>query len=64
MSTNSDEPEGFWAAFKKGYEDEEVARKKDDAPIEQKLAEGAIEGVVETVAHPFRWFRSLVKPPK
>lgn len=64
MNTNSNETEGFWAGFKKGYEDEEAARKKDDAPIERKLAEGAIDGVVETVAHPFRWFRSLVKPSK
>lgn len=64
MSTNNEEPQGFWAAVKKGYEDEEVARKKDTAPLPQKLAEGAVDGVVETVAHPFRWLRSLIKPSK
>ena len=64
MTTDNEKPDGFWAAVKKGYEAEESARKKDDAPLERKLAEGAIEGVVETVAHPFRWLRSLVKPSK
>jgi hypothetical protein len=63
MSTNNEE-QGFWAAVKKGYEDEEVVRKKDTAPLLEKLAEGAVDGVVETVAHPFRWLRSLVKPSK
>lgn len=61
MSTNNEEPQSFWESVKKGYEDEEAARKKDNAPLGQKLAEGAIDGVVETVAHPFRWLRSLVK---
>lgn len=64
MSSSDKEPEDFWGSFKKGYNDQEIARKKDNAPLEQKLAEGAVDGLVETVAHPFRWLRSIVKPSK
>ena len=62
MSTSDKEPDDFWESLKKGYKDQETARKKDDAPLKQKLAEGAIDGAVKTLFHPFRWLRSIVKP--
>jgi hypothetical protein len=64
MSTDNNKDDGFWAALKKSYEDEEAARKRDDAPLAEKLADGAIGGVVETASHPFRWLRSILKLSK
>lgn len=58
---NKDKSTGFWDAIKQGYNEEDAAIKKDTAPLYQKLSEGAVEGVVETIAHPVRWLRSLLK---
>jgi hypothetical protein len=64
MNSSSDKDKNsssFMAAFKEGYEEEDAKARKDTAPIERKIVEGVVTGVTETIVHPFRWIRSLLK---
>ena len=56
-----DKPKGFWEAFQHAYDEQDAEIREDTAPLHQKLGEGAVSGAFETIAHPFRWLRSLLK---
>lgn len=57
MSNSNSNEDGFFSSLKKAY-NEEV---KDDAPLKDQLIEGFATGVTETVVHPVRWLKSLIK---
>lgn len=46
--------------FKEGYEEEDKKAREDKGPLHEKILHGAVGGVAETTAHPFRWLRKLL----
>jgi hypothetical protein len=53
-------PRSFMEGFKEGYEEEDKKAREDKGPLHEKILHGAVGGVAETTAHPFRWLRKLL----
>lgn len=61
MSNNNSDEEGFFSSFTKAFKEEAEKVEKDDAPLSDKIVEGFVTGSIETIVHPVRWLRTLVK---
>lgn len=57
----SEKPKSFWEGFKEGYDEQDAKIRKDTAPLSEKIVEGIATGTSETIVHPFRWLRSILK---
>lgn len=57
----SDKPEdSAWDQFRKGF-NEEYSKPSSSEPVSDQIKHGLVEGSVETMFHPFRWLRVMLK---
>lgn len=62
MAKDDNEKKGIFDDFLKGFKEEyEKEDKEKDKPLKDQAVDGAVTGVSETLFHPFRWLRSMLK---
>nr|WP_316639185.1 hypothetical protein [uncultured Roseateles sp.] len=61
MSDSDKQKSGFFDAIREGYKEQDDKLATDQRTTQQKILEGAAVGATESLFHPFRWLRSLLK---
>ena len=61
MPDKPNENNGFWDNFKKGYDEQDDKIRADKRATKDRIIEGIVTGASETVFHPLRWLRSLLR---